>query len=880
MQMMRLTRAAIAALSVLIMVGPLALTGRTAERTCPNVSVHGPWTSIAAPAFTGDGGADITAYAVHPQLPFVLYATNGDEVMLSDDSGCTWKDFFSLELLPSLEKTVSSANSRVASIEIPENPIGPAPVYLLVEETIGPVVRPHVLTANGQGGGFDLLSGLPQTTGGVYGLHIAPSDPKVLYLHVRRDPTSVQDDIYRSEDGGATWTQRNGNQATASQGLAIDPLNQNDLYTYGLDGLYRSKDGGATRSHFNQVGPPVPLVDVFHQPGKPARVMAYEAETSTVNMTHDEGKTWTRFMGPPGFARSWAHGNEEDQLLFAQHLRVDNYKPPTYWGNVSADYKQDDLSDLQADRSRFPSVFGFTARTIEKYTGWNAKIEVPDFDGPLNPATILDDSELVPAETKMRLDPGDSKKVDYTFTLPPNAVPLDVFFLVDTSDSMDSSIAGLRKGMQSIINELEASKIDAMYGAGEIKDYPIPGFGDPTSGDFPYRLNRTIGPANDELGEALAKMDASGGGMNDFEESQLTGLYQATTGAGEPGCVAEASEDGQPCVPPGQGANFRPDAVKVIVNITDYGFHDQAAHPSPPFSEVAQALSAQEVKQIGLAVYGDEGTQGMNAAIADLSEMAERTGALAPDPVDCDGDGTADVQAGQPLVCEVTDMLDNETVNIAPAIIETVKAVVQEVQVELVRIDGKAITDVKPAVYPKVDVTEQNALGFGLTFTCPRSLAGTTQNLTLAAKVQGSTVSTATARVTCEKLPKAAIAKKPKPPPAPPPVMPVFPPAPVVIPALAPAGPPPVPETISSTQSAAQAQGAVAKQEQEQLQFAVAYAAFRNDEAYALSSYVERRDPSPAPLYLTAVMMSMGAAFLALSRRRSQVSVARARGRR
>ncbi|MFP5352563.1 MAG: hypothetical protein ACLGIB_08380 [Actinomycetota bacterium] len=875
---MKLTRAAIAALSLLIVIGPLALTGRTAERICPGVVVDGPWTSIAAPAFTGAGGPDLAAFAVHPQLPFVLYATNGQQVKISDDSSCTWKDFFSVELLPSLGSTVSAANSRVRSIEIPENPIGPAPVYLLIEETVGPIVRPHVVTANGQGGGLDLLSGLPQTTGGVYGLHVAPSDAKVLYLHVRSSPATLQDDIYRSDDGGSSWTKRNGGQATASQGLAVDPLNQNEIWTFGADGLYRSTDGGASRRYMDQVGPPVPLLDIFHPPGKPQRVMAYEAETGTINMTHDGGKTWTRFMGPPGFARSWAHGNEEDQLLLAQHLRVDDYRPPSFWEDVSADYEQDDLSDLQADRSPFPSVFGFTARTIERYTGWNDHVELPDIED-FDPAKIVDDSSLVPAKTKMRLEPGDSKKVDYTFTLPPNAVPLDVFFLVDTSDSMDSSIAGLRKGMQSIIQALEASKIDAMYGAGEIKDYPIPGFGDPTAGDFPYRLNRAIGPVNDALVDALAKMKAGGGGVNDFEESQLTGLYQAATGEGEPGCAAEAVEEGQPCVPPGQGANFRPDAVKVIVNITDYGFHDQAAHPSPPFAQVAEALSAQEVKQIGLAVYGSEGIEGMNSAVADLSEMAELTGTFAPDPLDCDGDGNTDVGAGEPIVCRITDMVDNDTVNIAPAIIETVKAVVQEVEVELVRSDGKPITDVSPAVYPRVDVTEQNALGFGLTFTCPRSLAGTTQDLTLAAKVQGSTVATAAATVTCENLPKAAIAKKPKPPPPPPPVIPVFPPGPVVIPALAPAGPPPVPETISSTQSAAQAQGAVAKQEQQQVQFAVAYAAFRNDEAYALSSYTERRGPSPAPLYLTAAMMSLAASFVAISRNRARTALARSRRR-
>ncbi len=276
--MMRLIRAAVAALSLLIMVGPLALSGRTAERPCPNVSVEGAWTSIAAPAFTA-GGPDLTAYAVHPQVPYVLYASNGEQVFISDDSGCGWREFFSIGVLPSLGARVSTANSKVVAIEIPERPIGPAPVYLLVEEQIGPIVRPHVIAANNQAGDLDLLSGLPQATGGVYGLHVAPSDAKILYLHVRSAPAALQDDIYRSDDGGDTWRKRNSDQATASQGLGIDPLHANDIWTWGADGLWRSTDGGVNRTHFDQVGPPVPLVDIFHQPGKPARIMAYEAET-------------------------------------------------------------------------------------------------------------------------------------------------------------------------------------------------------------------------------------------------------------------------------------------------------------------------------------------------------------------------------------------------------------------------------------------------------------------------------------------------------------------------------------------------------------------------------------------------------------------------
>ena len=876
---MRLTRTAVAVLSLLLVIGPLTLSARTAETVCPNVVNHGEWETIAAPAFTS-GGADLVDYVVHPQLPSVILVTNGEQVLVSQNSGCDWKPYFALDLLPDLvNKPVSVLNSKITDLDIPENPSAGDAVYMVVEESVGPVVRPHVIISKGQDGRFrSTQDGLPAVTGGVFGLHVAPSDPKVVYLHVRRNPTGFEDDIYASTDGGDTWERRNGNDSTASQDMTVDPLLPNDLWTWGAAGLWHSVDGGRTRSPIDIVGPPVPLVDVFHAPGSPARIMAYEAETQTVNISRDGGATWNRIPGPPGFARSIAHGNRAEDVLLAQHLRVDQFKEPEFWVHLDPGYKQPDLSNMSADRSAAPSIYGMTPRTIEKYKGLNDVVEVPGFVD-VDPAAILDDSSLTPAKTTMKLKAGKSQKVDYRFELPANPKPLDVFFLVDTSDSMDSSIAGLRLGMQRIINELAASKLNVQFGVGEIKDYPIPGFGDPTQGDFPYRLNKAIGPPGTELEEALEELEASGGGRADYPESQLTGLYQATTGDGEPGCVASPDEERPPCVVEDQGANFRPDALKIIVNITDARFHDEAAHPSPPFATVAQAMRTEGVRQIGLAVYG---AQGPEVAYPNLASMAEETEAVAPPGgVDCNGDGSIDIPEGDPLVCQIGDVGADGSLNLAPAIIATVRAIAEDVSVEIVTSDKKkSVVDVAPALYPSVDITEQNSLGFDLTFTCPRSLAGTTHNLTLAANVSGVPAASATAKVVCQKIPAAALIKKRKKP-APPdpmvPVAPVFPPSPVVIPVLAPAGPPPVPETISSTQSAAQAQGAVAKQEQKQLQFAMAYAQFKNDEAYAFSSYTERPRTSPAPLYLSAVVMSLGAAFMALKGSRVRTAASRRR---
>ncbi|MDP9069585.1 MAG: hypothetical protein M3N53_14770 [Actinomycetota bacterium] len=874
---MKATRAAVAVLSALLLLGPLALSARTAEIICPNVVDRGKsWSSIAAPAFTS-GGRELTAYAVHPLVPTIILASNGEQIWQSQNSGCDWKPFFSIDLLPRLDAPVSTANSRIVSIDIPEAPAAAHKIYILVAEQVGPAVRPHVIITGGQDGRFrTTIDGLPPLTGGLYGLHVAPSDPDVVYLQVRETPATFKDDIYASFDGGDTWEKRSRNDSgAASQGMAVDPLAPDELWTFGANGLWRSLDAGASRTSIDQVGVPTPVVDVFHKPGSPARVMAYEAETFTFSVTRDGGATWSRINGPGGPAISIAHGADADDVVVSQNKRVDRFKPPEFWTTITPDYPQPNLMQLSSDRTADPSVFGLTPLTIERYTGLNDEIEIPGFND-LTPPEVLGDTSLQPAQTTLKLKAGKSEQVDYRFALPANPTPLDVFFLVDTSASMDPSIAGLRNGMQKIVDSLAASKIDVQFGVGEVKDYPIPGFGDPVQGDFPYRLNRAIGPADTSLSEALAKLESSGGGRGDYEESQLTGLYQAATGEGEPGCVASPREEAPPCVPPGQGAQFRADALPVIVHVTDYGFHDQAAHPSPPFAQVASTLRAKGIRQVGLAA---EGTQGNSAAIVDLTDMAEQTEAIAPaGGVDCDGNGSIDIRAGAALVCAISDTESDGVLNLAPAIIATVRAIAEDVSVELVTSDKKGVVDVAPALYPTVDITERNSLGFDVAFTCPRSLAGTTHNLTLAAKVSGTPVASATAKVVCQKLPAAALLKqKPKqePPPPPLPVVPVFPPAPVIVPAIAPAGPPPVPETITSTQSAAQAQGAVAKQEQQQVQFAVAYAQFRNDEAYALSSYSEdRRAASPVPLYLSAVVMTLAAGFFALSRSGARAAAA------
>ena len=96
-----------------------------------------------------------------------------------------------------------------------------------------------------------------QPTQSIGAIAIAPSDPNVSYVAsgegLRRPDLSVGDGIYRSPDGGRSWTHlglRDGQQIPE---LAVDPRDPNRLYAavlghpYGPNaerGIYRSTDGG------------------------------------------------------------------------------------------------------------------------------------------------------------------------------------------------------------------------------------------------------------------------------------------------------------------------------------------------------------------------------------------------------------------------------------------------------------------------------------------------------------------------------------------------------------------------------------------------------------------------------------------------------------
>ncbi len=853
-----------ALLALLTLLAPF--TGAAAGPACKAVARAGFFDVVDAPDWSA-GPAPIKTYAVDPANPDRLLASNGAVVTETRDGGCSWEQVFAIALLPSLDVPVSSANATVELLSIPGG--ASDVVYAVVEEAAGPVVRPHVIVSSDGGDTWRASDeGLPPVSGPATTIEPAPSDPRAAYL-LLRDAGTNEDALYATRDGGATWQRRSSQGEFPSSGLAVDPLDSESLWFWGAIGLHHSTDGGRSRALENRLAPPISMFDVHHVPGKPARLMAYQGETQDFVRSDDGGSSWYPEGTPLGSAIDVTHAPATGQMVMSVHDALFRFVEPSYWVEITPPgIEEIDLLDLKADATRTPSVFGNAGDYLLRYRGLSFEVRLPDVGVDPLPPIDTSGASLTPPKKRLEMKPGSKRSVPYRLTLPEHPTGLDVFFLVDVSDSMDSTINGLREGMNEIVEELGKSKIDVQFGLGSFKDYPIPGYGDPRAGDYPYRLDRAVGPADASFTEALESLQSSGGG--DLPESQLTAVYQAATGAGDPGFVPE-----------GQGAGWRQNALSVIVHMTDEAFNNSPAHPSPPMEQVGDVLANKGIKHIGLAVWGQNGN---TRALRDLTALSDLAGSDAPAPVDCDGDGSPDIAPGEPLVCDVRNETRVGVLNLAPAIIATVRAVTREVPVELEATGGGDILEsVSPRIYPRIDTIESAGLDFDVTFNCPRLEKRTTEQVTLQAKVLDVPVASAEVDVVCRAVPAALRPKrkeeKPRPALVPPPLVPA-----AAFVAVPPAPPAPIPEPVPGQQPNAQAQGAMAEQEQEQTQLAFVHAGLWQAEleeelAMADHSRRGRKEVPQVALYGAAGLMAAGFAFACATRNRTQAAFQRARRR-
>ena len=870
----RAARKLVALLTVVSLLTPLTIA-RGAEGCGVT---RDTWTVLDGPRFPA-GPQRIIDLALDSRTPSRFFVTNGAVVMRTTDGGCSWEQSYVAG------EEGSYTNPRITSVIVPE---AGGRVLVSLAETVVNQSRPHVAVSFDAGRTWESGdAGLPPL-GSPRQLVVASSSPDTVYLAVDLSGGTL-DSIFASSDGGRTWEMRTNHIGGEFTGFEVDPIVPTELWAYG-NGLHRSTDGGATWTPIDDfVGTQTGPVDVFHQRGSPSSIFVFTPATAGLQRSVDGGQTWLEAYGLNA-PDSIDHGATEDSRVAIGAGQAYIWAPALFsW--VNAQTPIGGLRDVNAARASSNSFFMRTASKIVVYTGATGadyEIESPEFvigditltDPPDLPSSLESDPpELTPKKETVKIPLGEKKRVTYGLTLSKIRTPLDLYFLVDTSDSAKRFLKGLAQVLEDVVNRLYEARLDVEFGLAEYRAYPdstpprpecdgtdIPVVQDPQcERNFVYRQVLDVSPASHEnLAEAIEGLEPAAGG---HYNAPLPALYQTATGAGQD--LFPAGPLGHD-VPPGLEATFRAKAVKIVLNATDEEFdsppyaNDDNPPDVPTVDEVIAALNAKSIDQIGLALGP--------LAIEDFRRIASGTGAVAPsEGADCDGDGAADIAAGAALVCLVNNATLDQGANLVPAIVNMVEAVRDRVPVSLdvAAKDDEVIADVTPSEYPGVVLQADQKLKFDVTYTCPTSMAGEKTEVGLVANQGNRKLARAMTTVVCGKKP---------------PKKPFFLSSPfetiVGILPLLPLAPPPTlanPSSATQAQSQAQAQSAMATQEQEQpqLAFVTQYKsalkeALAKEEEYSMSSYRDRTSGQPPPgLFLAGASLMMAAAYgVAMSRRR------------
>jgi photosystem II stability/assembly factor-like uncharacterized protein len=226
-------------------------------------------------ASEGLTGFSVSELAVDPTAPTTLYASTDNGVHKSDDGGLTWR-------------AVGLSGQRVWTLAV--IPTTPTTLYAGVGYGDEPGVYKSV-----DGGETWRAAGLPGQR--ILTLAVDPTTPTTLYAGVR------EGGVQRSDDGGATW-RAVGLPGRSVGALAIHPVEPAILYAgtddRGEDVLFRSVDGGATWSESVRTGYGG-ITAVVIDPNAPETVYAANGE---ILRSTDGGATWSREKGSPLYSSS------------------------------------------------------------------------------------------------------------------------------------------------------------------------------------------------------------------------------------------------------------------------------------------------------------------------------------------------------------------------------------------------------------------------------------------------------------------------------------------------------------------------------------------------------------------------------------------------
>lgn len=851
---------ALAVAAVSLVVTPASGASCSGRQKLPDL-----WTKIVMPSFPV-GGTTLSTYDAADTALGHLVASNGLAVAATKDDGCDW----TVATLPadSPLPDLAIGEAKVVGRTITQVRYGAGSrnaVWALGATEVANnglvATQPRVLYSADGGTSFAArVMGLPE-----FGRPIAirgMGQTNAVLLFHSTTPTSSYS-FFSTNDSGRTWSEQPFPGTIPV--LADFTVFGATLWGWGSGGVYQIDSRGARR--IPDVTGTVKAVDVSRTFYGGLRISVFLASGAERFVSLDGGVTWGTEPAPESVDSVSSHPGVPGLLALSSiETNVLVESPPPFSRNDDFSPQADNVSDVQWVAERHAKgypLYAFSALALYQ------RIVPPDFGPPPPPPPPPVDVEvkrpkivppppasIKPTKGVVALKQGQKKVVDYTVSLPPVPTPLDVMFMTDSTGSMARTIASVQEGVQGIVDGLAARGTDLHFGVADFRDYPQT---PEQTSNYAYKLHRETGPIDTELEEALQGL-TTGGGTTDGDDAALEAMYQAATGAGRKDPLGVRGD----LIPPGLGADFRPNAMKVILVATDDEMREPdpagATYPGPPLATVRQTLVDLGIYLVGIEVRTSSAT-----ARPELENLATATGAIAPENgVDCDADGSPDLMAGEALVCEFDPRAGS---GIADAFVAMLNGIKDLAPIDLtLKGPAKYVTPKGPLHFTDVNVKAPNTFTLPVEYRCTKANAGMEETVRIGAVRDGKEVVSTTATLRCADIPAPPVEVPPLVPPLvvaaiipPPPPAPVQNPPPNTNPNL---NPNPNPQLNPNAGFAAQ--------EEEQLQLALAENDFGVDfdDELAMSALDRTGPPVPAVAWMAAFAMTSAAAFgMRLARR-------------